>query len=205
MTAAMRSVCGWGLSLICAQQIVAGPVTVTVHTAAGAPVTDAVIVFEPATALPAPARATATIDQIDKRYVPRVTVVRTGTAIHFPNSDTIKHQVYSFSDAKTFNLKLYAGVPSAPVVFDKPGSVVLGCEIHDHMVAFVEVVDSPYFAKTPASGTATVPLPPGRYQLRVWQPELRANAVPQSIEVAQAAQAIAVEISAAAAPAGPAS
>ena len=56
------------------------------------------------------------IDQLDKRFVPRVSVVRTGTAITFPNSDRIRHQVYSFSAAKTFSLKLYAGAPQTPVI-----------------------------------------------------------------------------------------
>ncbi len=84
--------------------------------------------------------------------MPRVTVVRTGTAVTFPNSDHIRHQVYSFSHAKIFTLKLYAGSPQHAVVFDQPGLVVLGCNIHDRMVAFVGVVDSPYFAKTDGFG-----------------------------------------------------
>src|SRR5262249_51537063 len=112
----------------------------------------------------------AVIDQINKRFVPRVTVVRTGTSITFPNSDHIRHQVYSFSPAKTFTLKLYAGTPPTAVVFDRPGLVVLGCNIHDQMVAFVGVVDTPYFARTTATGIVTVDVPSGRYRMRVWHP-----------------------------------
>ena len=89
---------------------------------------------------------------MNKHFVPRVSVVRTGTAITFPNSDHIRHQVYSFSPAKAFTLKLYAGSPKTPVMFDHPGLVVLGCNIHDNMVAFMGVVDSPYFAKTDGLG-----------------------------------------------------
>jgi hypothetical protein len=92
--------------------------------------------------------------------------------VTFPNSDNIRHQVYSFSKAKTFNLKLYSGTQAAPVVFDKAGLVVLGCNIHDRMVAFVGVVDTPYFAKTDASGRATIDLPPARYAMKVWHPNL---------------------------------
>jgi plastocyanin len=151
-------------------------------------VQDAVIVFDPLDASPAagPAasRDTAIIDQVDKRFVPRVSVVRTGTSITFPNSDQIRHQVYSFSPAKTFSLKLYSGSPKTPVVFDRPGLVVLGCNIHDNMLAFVGVVDSPYFAKTADSGAAAVDLPPGRYRLRAWHPNAAAGIPQQEITVA---------------------
>jgi hypothetical protein len=110
-----------------------------------------------------------TIDQVNREFVPPDTVVQAGTPVEFPNSDNIRHSVYSFSPAKVFTLKLYAGKPSNPVVFDKPGIVVLGCNIHDSMVAWVLVVDTPYFARTDSSGVATLTgLAPGEYQLRAW-------------------------------------
>jgi hypothetical protein len=136
--------------------------------------------------------------------VPHVMVVRTGTTITFPNSDRIRHQVYSFSPAKTFALKLYAGSPKTPVEFDQSGLVVLGCNIHDTMVAFVGVVDSPYFAKTTDSGIATVNLPAGRYRMRVWHPNAVAAipmreimvpaaplSIPMTIDVDRASSAVA--------------
>jgi hypothetical protein len=76
------------------------------------------------------------------------------------------------------------------VVFDKPGLVVLGCNIHDKMLAFIAVVDSPYFAKIAASGTATVNLPPGRYGLRVWHPQLNKPVPTQTVEVQNAPLAL---------------
>ena len=145
-------------------------VTVNVTTRSGTAAEDTVIVFDPLDAAPPAERDAAVIDQINKKFVPRVSVVRTGTAITFPNSDRIRHQVYSFSPAKTFSLKLYAGSPKTPVTFDQPGLVVLGCNIHDNMVAFVAVVDSPYFAKTTDAGIASLNLPAGRYRLRAWHP-----------------------------------
>jgi plastocyanin len=176
------------IGVICTQAALAGVVTVAVATRSGDPVQDAVIVFDPLDASPAasPAanRDTAIIDQVDKRFVPRVSVVRTGTSITFPNSDQIRHQVYSFSPAKTFSLKLYSGSPKTPVVFDRPGLVVLGCNIHDNMLAFVGVVDSPYFAKTADLGAAVVDLPPGRYRLRAWHPNAAAGIPQQEITVA---------------------
>ncbi len=152
----------------------ATPVTVQVQSGTGAPAVDAVVVFEPRDRTPPPAHADAIIDQIHKRFVPHVTVIRTGTSVTFPNSDRIRHQVYSFSPAKVFSMKLYAGSPKKAVVFDKPGLVVLGCNIHDTMLAFVLVVNTPYFAKVPASGSAGFDLPPGRYSMRVWDEALGA-------------------------------
>lgn len=160
-------------------------VTVRVRTAAGAPAADAVVVFEPLDrhAPVAPAHPEAVIDQIHKLFVPHVKVIRTGTAVWFPNSDRIRHQVYSFSPAKTFSLKLYAGAPKKAVVFDKPGLVVLGCNIHDSMIAFVLVVDTPYFAKVPASGDAQLALPAGRYRMRLWDESLSAPVPPRTVVV----------------------
>jgi plastocyanin len=127
---------------------------VTVKDAAGAPVEDAVVWAIPK-AGPAPLRKRdAAIAQRDKTFVPLVTVIQTGTAVQFPNQDPIRHHVYSFSAPKPFEIKLYAGTPVAPVVFDKPGEVVLGCNIHDHMIAYVYIVDSPWFAKTGKDGLA---------------------------------------------------
>lgn len=146
----------------------AATLEITVADARGAPVADAVLAAFPK-AGPAPLRKRdAAIEQRDKAFVPLVSVVQTGTAVQFPNRDPIRHHVYSFSPAKVFELKLYVGTPAAPVVFDKPGEVVLGCNIHDHMLAYVYVVDTPWFAKTDAAGKARIKgLPPGDYDLQL--------------------------------------
>lgn len=185
------------LALLCAHSAAAGVVTLSVNTRSGAAAGDAVIVFYPLDATPPPGHGTAIIDQINKRFVPRVSVVRTGTTVTFPNSDHIRHQVYSFSPAKPFTLKLYAGSPETPVVFDHPGLVVLGCNIHDDMVAFVGVVDSPYFAKTADSGMASLSLPAGRYRLRVWHASAAATLPAQEIMVTAAPLSIPLIIDAA--------
>src|SRR5882672_5225476 len=113
-------------------------------------IADAVIVAVPVQGVPRAKgeRPKEVIDQIDKEFVPGVKVIQVGTAISFPNKDNIRHHVYSFSPAKKFELPLYKGVPAAPIVFDKPGVVVLGCNIHDWMIAYVYVVESPWFGKT---------------------------------------------------------
>jgi plastocyanin len=166
-----------------AHAVFAGTLSVSVSDKTGAAAADTVIVFDPLGESPPPAHATAIIDQVDKKFSPRVSVIRTGTSISFPNSDRIRHQVYSFSTPHAFTLKLYAGSPRVDELFDKPGLVVLGCNIHDTMVAFVGVVDSPYFAVTPPSGHVELSVPPGRYRLRVWHPGLVAPFESQQITV----------------------
>jgi plastocyanin len=182
------------LGVLAAHTALAGLVTVNVTTRSGTAAEDAVIVFDPLDAAPPASHEAAVVDQVNKRFVPRVSVVRTGTTITFPNSDRIRHQVYSFSPAKTFSLKLYAGSPQMPVAFDQPGLVVLGCNIHDSMVAYISVVDSPYFAKTTETGTATVNLPAGRYRLRAWHPNAVAPVPARDITVAAAALNLPVSI-----------
>ena len=126
------------------------------------------------------ARRTATMDQRDRTFVPYVLAVQTGTSVNFPNSDDVQHHVYSFSAAKTFQIKLYAGVPHAPIVFDKPGVAVLGCNIHDGMIAWVVVSDTPLWARSGAGGHAKVAdVPPGGYELHVWHASLAETTAPQ--------------------------
>jgi plastocyanin len=156
----------------------AGPVEASVADDKGKPIEDAVIslVSLGAPAAP-PAAATAVMDQHDREFVPYVLPVYIGTPVNFPNRDNIRHHVYSFSPAKTFELKLYAGTPGAPVVFDKPGVVVLGCNIHDLMTAWVVVVDTPHHARSAEGGKARLEgVAPGSYRLRAWHPGLAADA-----------------------------
>jgi len=121
-------------------------------------------------------------------------VVRTGTVVALPNSDSIRHEVYSHSPPHPFQVKLYASLHTEEVTFDKPGLLVLGCNIHDSMVAFVAVVDSPYFAKILRSGQADMQVPPGRYRLRVWNPQLRVAVPSQIITVTSAPLALPVTV-----------
>jgi len=132
-------------ALVCATVVAhAANVNVLVTDAAGNPLTDAVVMLEPVgTHVSVKPMQGAQIAQHDLQFSPQVSVVTVGTAVLFPNQDTVRHHVYSFSPAKTFQIKLYAGVPHTPIVFDKPGIAVLGCNIHDGMVAWVVVTDTP--------------------------------------------------------------
>jgi plastocyanin len=164
-----------GLAFVCAFAVSAtfahaSNIAVQVLDQAGAPVPDAIVYAMPVNGkLPPNKPAPAVIDQVKRRFVPMVSVVQTGASVSFPNKDNIEHDVYSFSPAKRFELNLYHGIPASPVVFDKPGLVVMGCNIHDTMVAYLLIVETPYFARTDANGTATIAnVPADSYKLVAW-------------------------------------
>jgi len=158
----------------------AAPVEVRVTDDAGKPLAGAVVFLESREAREqVKPLAGAEIAQADKQFQPAVSVVTVGTAVNFPNRDTVRHHVYSFSPAKRFEIKLYVGTPAQPVVFDQPGIAVLGCNIHDQMAAWVLIVDTPWYGRTGADGRfARADVPPGSYRLRTWHANLPVGATP---------------------------
>ncbi|HUQ75842.1 MAG TPA: methylamine utilization protein [Burkholderiales bacterium] len=145
-----------------------------VRDARGQPVADAVVIAVPEAPAKAPVRPRLEeVQQIDQEFVPRVKAVVVGSPVSFPNRDSVRHHVYSFSAAKRFDLPLYVGTPAKPVLFDTPGVVTVGCNIHDWMVGYIYVSESPYFATTDEKGGAHIgSLPAGAYTVRVWHPQL---------------------------------
>ena len=115
-------------------------------------------------------RPIATMDQVNRQFLPHILVVNKDTKIDFPNSDKIKHHVYSFSSAKTFEIKLYNDKSSEPRLFDQVGEVTLGCNIHDWMLGYVYVVDTPWFGTTDVQGNINFEIPDGKYTLKTWHP-----------------------------------
>jgi plastocyanin len=179
------------LGAIAAFPVAAATLDVQARDASGAPLADVAVYAMPASG-PVEARTTAArvgeVEQVDREFVPYVTVVQTGTAVAFPNRDPILHHVYSFSPAKPFEFKLYSGKSPREIVFDRPGVVTLGCNIHDWMVGYIVVVSTPHFGRTDAEGRARIAdLPAGRYTLHAWHPRQRAQVAAQ--EVAVGAQA----------------
>jgi plastocyanin len=164
-----------GLSGCCAA---AHALDVLIVDAGGRPVSEVVVVLTRTDAPPARVdakeRPHAQMDQRNKEFVPHILAIEAGTWVDFPNSDTVSHQVYSFSPAKPFQLPLYKGSAHPPVLFDRPGIVTLGCNIHDSMLGFIFVAASPWFGKTDLDGRwQNGELPPGRYDLRIWSPRIR--------------------------------
>ena len=149
----------------------AATLTLKTSESSGKTLDSVVVTLLPASGMKLPAPRKASIEQVNKRFIPLISVVQTGAEVNFPNNDTVRHHVYSFSASKVFELKLYSGKPARPVVFDKPGVVVLGCNIHDRMLAYVVVADTPWFAVSAADGTAVIAdMPAGDYLLQTWHP-----------------------------------
>lgn len=140
----------------------------------GAPVVAAVVTLTPLGGVAALRPVDAVMDQVGSEFSPRLLVVPKGSRVAFPNSDRIRHQVYSFSPAKRFELPLYTGTPPSPVLFDHAGVVVLGCNIHDWMKAYIVVVDTPHHATTGADGRVRIEAPAGDYLLTAWHERLPA-------------------------------
>jgi plastocyanin len=157
---------------------------------AGAPLANAAVYAEPASGQDLPrSQREVEIEQRKRHFLPLVTVIQVGTKISFPNNDTVKHHVYSFSPAKVFDIPLYSGKTSTAQLFDKVGLVVLGCNIHDQMIAYVQVVNTPYFGKTDDAGKVKLDgIIPGKYVLKAWHFNMpvTAHAAEQAIDVSGA-------------------
>jgi plastocyanin len=166
---------------------IADTTTVSVHDREGKPVPDVAVYVERSAEPEAHAApgTRAVMDQVDQRFVPHLLVVQTGTLVEFPNSDTIAHHVYSFSHPNHFKLPIYKGNAHAPVRFEDSGIVVLGCNIHDNMLAYIAVVDTPVFGKTGVDGAAHLD---GEIRagdrISIWSPRLRDDIAKLSVRVA---------------------
>jgi len=188
---------------LCATVAAASDLVVQVKTAAGAPVEDAVVTVYPASggdAGPIHFDWPMRMSQQNIAFHPFVLIVPVGATVSFPNLDTVRHHVYSFSPTHQFELKLYSRDETRTVKFDKAGEVALGCNIHDKMAGFIKVVDTPYAAKTDANGNLVIHgLPPGPATLHLWRPYMKApnNELTKSVVLpatGQASEAFAVEV-----------
>ena len=174
----------------------AATLEVSVVDGDGKPIANvAVYAISPAAAASSGPASTATMDQRRGQFVPHVLVVQTGTEVTFPNSDSVSHHVYSFSPTKAFELPLYKGDLYPPVVFDKAGIVVVGCNIHDSMLGYIRVVDTPHFAVTNEQGVALIDgIPSGDYGVEVWTPRVRPAELPAAQQVAVANDAAKTQV-----------
>ena len=172
----------------------AGDVAFAVVSAKGKPVPDAVVTAYPPGLKGGPIRFAwpAEMDQHNLQFDPFVLIVPVGAEVSFPNRDPVRHHVYSFSPAHPFELKLYGKDESRSVHFERAGVVALGCNIHDNMVAFIKVVDTPFAAKTDAEGHAMLRgLPSGAVPVKVWHPYLKApgNEIARTLTLAASGEA----------------
>ena len=141
--------------------------------------------------VPAKPLQVVTVKQVSQKkatFNPHVLPVVIGTTVEWPNNDDIYHNVFSYSEAKPFDLDLYKDPVVKPVTFDKPGRVDVFCSIHSSMSCVVLVLENPYFATTNDKGVYSIPnVPPGTYKLKAWHERMPAQikeiTVPETGEV----------------------
>jgi plastocyanin len=172
--------------------VLAGDLTVSVRDAAGRPVRDAVVTVHPAAGASGPIRFAwpLRVTQQQMQFQPYVLVAPVGQAVSFPNLDRVRHHVYSFSRGNRFEIELYGRDETRSHTFRTAGTVAIGCNIHDQMLAYIRVVDTPFAAKTEASGDVVLRnVPAGAATLRIWHPTLnvRGNETSRAITVTAAA------------------
>jgi len=134
-----------------------------------------------------PPSAPVLLDQVNLRFTPHVLPVLAGTSVAFPNSDPVRHNVFSPTTNWKFNLGTYPRGSTKFRTFDKAGAITLLCNVHAEMSAYVIVTETPYFAVSDKEGKFTIPnVPPGSYVLKTWH----ARAKPTSVEITAGAAGI---------------
>jgi plastocyanin len=164
----------------------AGGIDVRILDRDGLPVPEVVVTARRVDAVPdADSSGAATrMNQHALAFEPHILIVQVGTSIEFPNEDEVRHHVYSFSPARQFNFSIEAGAIHESLRFDVPGLVTLGCNIHDDMLAYIVVVDTPHYGKTAADGTVLLTgLDPGRYELAIWSSRIAQKHQPGPLEI----------------------
>ncbi len=155
----------------------------TVRDGRGAPIEGAVVMLQASSGVTLASRLVRrdfSVGQLDREFVPKVSIAAVGARVTFPNRDTVQHSVYSFSKAKSFEIPIYAGESPQVITLDKAGVIAIGCNIHDWMAAYIVVADTPIAELSKADGTVTVnDLPRGKYTARVWHPQLKNGEVTQ--------------------------
>ena len=155
----------------------AAELPVVVNNLSGKPVAFAVVSWMPSSGAMIPNAEKSKLfvmAQKNVQFMPYVLAVPAGATVAFPNQDRVNHHVYSFSPVQPFQFPLYGKGKSHIMKFDHPGTVALGCNIHDSMSAYIRVVNTPYYATTDASGRVSLSVPEGAGSLSVWQPNLEA-------------------------------
>ena len=189
-----RAVCGLAI-FFSSINLFAADLSFVVRDQSGEPLANAVIELESSAHSSPQSLPVAIMDQVDKQFSPSVLVIQPGQSVDFPNSDNIRHHVYSFKHSKVFDIKLYSDRPEQPERFEDPGVVVLGCNIHDSMVGYIYVANSNKVIKTNADGKVTltgVTLPT---TFTVWHPnQLTPLTKKQSVTLSEQGKDVSINV-----------
>jgi hypothetical protein len=113
------------------------------------------------------------MDQKGCVYVPHVVLVPVGGTVEFLNSDRLLHNLHSqSSENRRFNRTQPRG-RTIPIVFTKPETVRVDCDLHPWMRAWIVVAEHSFYVITNEQGEFTLDhVPSGTYTLQVWQESL---------------------------------
>lgn len=128
-----------------------------------------------------PSQETAIMNQQNLTFVPHVLPILVGTTVDFLNSDGVLHNLHAFLGRETlFNIAMPKFLKKKSMAFQKEGVVLLLCDVHREMSAYIVVLQNPFFALTDEQGRFAIKdVPPGNYTVKTWHEELN----PQSLEV----------------------
>lgn len=162
-----------------------GSLTGTLRIAGAAGGSLALVTLEPLGRAWRPRRAKQRImEQRERRFMPQLMLIPTGSTVQFPNFDSIFHNVFSTSSADAFDLGLYRQGEARSVTFAKEGIVRIGCSIHANMAATIVVIDAPHYVIPGGDGGFRFrSLAPGKYKLRAWSERSRVP-ITQEITIA---------------------
>lgn len=132
----------------------------------------------------------AMMDQVDLRFTPHVLPVLAGTTVDFPNSDTVRHSVFSTrKSVQKLNLGTYDAGVTRHIVMDIPGRTTLLCNVHAEMSAYILTVETPFFATTDRNGRYEIKnVPVGTHKLTVWHERLKPRTVEVEIKAGETTQ-----------------
>lgn len=146
---------------------------------------EGLVYFLPKAGAPKPKPGSFSIDTRSKGFSPALLVVPQGSTVRFPNRDTILHNVFSRTPGSSFDFGHYGPGESKQYVFNKPGLVIVNCNVHHNMRADIVVLATPYYTRPDRSGRYTLTgLPAGPGTLVFWHPRAQAQSVAVTLPAA---------------------
>jgi plastocyanin len=132
---------------------------------------------------------THTMDQKGMEFRPHILTITAGDSVKFLNSDGVDHNVYT-PDGDAYNLGVFPKGQVREHQFAKTGVYTQLCSIHPEMLAYIFVGQNPYAAAVKKDGSFRIDnVPPGTYQVAVWNPKLKAEEAPVTVAAGKTASA----------------
>ncbi|MFT7676341.1 MAG: cytochrome c2/plastocyanin [Planctomycetota bacterium] len=157
----------------CAPGVAVDDTNRTLEIGAGAGIKNVIVTLEVDGAQPQAEPGSLIMDQLKCRFEPRVSVVPVGSTFVYKNSDSISHNVHTYSTKnESVNVTVAAGSSLNKDLTSKE-TFKVGCDIHPWMSGYVFVTDATHWATTTSDGSFSIQgVPPGTYKLAFWHETL---------------------------------